>query len=225
MRYISSLLFSFLILLSAQSASAETQYVSDILRVDLRSGPSNEYRIIAILKSGTKLDILKNGDNEDWTKVATGSGDDRKEGWIRTQYLVSEPIARDKLEQAQRELSLLKDQKGKQGESILLLNSELSQLKAAYDKLDKEHRALTKEHEKLSEISSNAVALDQKNRDLLEERERLKHKVEELTLSNTKLEHDQYVDGITHGGIAVILGALLAIFLTNFNFRKKRSEW
>jgi SH3 domain protein len=204
---------------------AATQYVSDVLRIDMRTGPSNEFRIISLLKSGTAVNIISEPADSPWVEVETGSGDSKKKGWVRKQYLVSVPIARERLKKAEEQLSLLTSQRGKQSESIQILNNELNQLKSEHSVLLKEKSQLDKKYSDLKKISNNAVELNHRNRSLLEERELLKLKVEELTLANTKLEHDQYVDGITHGGIAVVLGAILAIVLTNFNFKKKRNEW
>ena len=87
----------------ARPPNAESAYISDELTVPLRSGPSNAHRILHRgLPSGTQLEIIGRDDDAGFTQVRTSRG---TEGWIRSQYLVSQPIAKMRLAAAQRELS------------------------------------------------------------------------------------------------------------------------
>src|SRR3954470_18343828 len=82
-------------LLAAFSTHAATVYVSDQLTIPLRRGPSNEYKIInASLPSGTALEVLQTNEAAGFTEVRTPNG---TEGWVPSQYLATEPAARDRL--------------------------------------------------------------------------------------------------------------------------------
>ena len=40
---------------------AETRYVTDLLKLPLRTGPSTEYKILVIVKSGQQLEFVEPG--------------------------------------------------------------------------------------------------------------------------------------------------------------------
>ena len=68
----------------------------------MRSGASNQYRIITFLPAGTDVEVI--GEENDFSRVRTDRG---TEGWVPIQYLVSQPIARDRLPALQREIDQL----------------------------------------------------------------------------------------------------------------------
>ena len=41
---------------------AETRYVTDVLKLPLRTGPSTEYKILALVESGQQLEVVEPGD-------------------------------------------------------------------------------------------------------------------------------------------------------------------
>ena len=50
-----------------QVSWATHAYVSDFFKITLRTGPSNDNKIIAMLPSGEPVDVLES--NDDWTHV------------------------------------------------------------------------------------------------------------------------------------------------------------
>ena len=68
-----------------QEAWATKAYVIDSFEITLRTGPSNENKIIAMIFSGRPLEVL--GTRGDWSQVKVL--DDGKEGWVLSRYLVT----------------------------------------------------------------------------------------------------------------------------------------
>ena len=69
----------------------ETQYISDMVLVPVRSGAGSQFRIVNRgLPSGTALLVYAQSDDGEWTEVETRGG---TRGWIPTQYLQEEPPA------------------------------------------------------------------------------------------------------------------------------------
>ena len=214
---------SFILSLAAsQWTVAQTKYISDVLRVDLRTGGTSQHRIIAMLKSGTSVTVLEEPADSDWIKVVTEKG---TEGWLRKQYLVASPIARVQLAGLQQEVSELSQQKQKQGESIQMLNNELAKFKSLYEKSESSKDNIKQDFDALQKISTNAVKLDQQNRLLIEEQESQKIEIEQLRQENLLLKNDQYIEGLFHGIVAVVLGAILAMVAPRINVGRKKSEW
>ena len=71
------------------AAQAQTVYVSDELRVAMRAGPGDEFRVIRILLAGTELSEVER--HEPWVRVSQAGG---PEGWVQSRYLSEEVPAR-----------------------------------------------------------------------------------------------------------------------------------
>ena len=68
-----------------QQGWAAKAYVTDSFEITLRTGPSNENKIIAMLFSGRPLDVVTT--QGEWSQVKVL--DDGKEGWVISRYLVT----------------------------------------------------------------------------------------------------------------------------------------
>ena len=68
-----------------QQGWAAKAYVTDSFEITLRTGPSNENKIIAMLFSGRPLDVLST--QGEWSRVRVLDSD--KEGWVMSRYLVT----------------------------------------------------------------------------------------------------------------------------------------
>lgn len=98
------------ILWLASPAMATPLFVRDEVRINLRAGPGEQYRIIRVLKSGDELaQVAVLGD---WVQV---KGRDGREGYVPTAYVTDEvpasrllPELRNKYDEAQKEISTLR---------------------------------------------------------------------------------------------------------------------
>ena len=84
---------------------AETRYVTDLLKLPLRTGASTEYKILALIESGQPLEVVEPGDN--WSRVRLANG---KEGYVLNRYLVAQPTSAVRLEQLQGKYTALRQQ-------------------------------------------------------------------------------------------------------------------
>ena len=124
--------------------SAERMYVTDKLKINIRSGPSLEHRILAMVSSGEPVEVLEAGDG--WTRVVTADG---TEGWTQSRMLVNETPAalmvdqfrnensraKTTLTEAQTELAELK-------ERVAGLENELSVTSGNLVKTEEQYNAL-----------------------------------------------------------------------------------
>jgi len=92
-----------LALLVAVPVLAEPAWVSGEVRLNLRSGPGNQYRILGVLKTGDSLQVLER--SEKWTKIRTAAGED---GWIPGGYLNPQPPPTIRLEELEAEVAKLR---------------------------------------------------------------------------------------------------------------------
>jgi len=121
----------------AVPAAAQTQYVRDELRVNMRTGPGNQYRITRVLVSGDAVTHL--AENDGWVQIRAADGE---EGWVPSGYVgaatpasVSLPRAEAKLAQAQARVEELEGRLGSQTDAI----TELETLRARNLELETEN--------------------------------------------------------------------------------------
>ncbi|MCG8311814.1 MAG: TIGR04211 family SH3 domain-containing protein [Pseudomonadales bacterium] len=215
------LLLTLCSLITTTHAFAKTAYIHDVLRVDLRAGPTNGYKIINFLRSGSELKVLDESSDGKWVKVQYRS----QTGWIQSQYLTDQPVAADLLVDANAKLQSTLQENQSLKSKLLATETELRDLKAMRSKLDTSNSTLQKELENLQRVSKNAINTERSYRQLQENTELLKVELENLKAENAILSEDNLKEGIKWGIIAVFVGALLAVMIPKMSGRKRRNEW
>ncbi len=206
------LLFSFPSLTSQSLAAiGDTNYISDVLNVPLRSGPSNSHRILHRgLPSGTQLTILAIDEEAGFTQVRTAGG---LEGWVTSQYLVREPISRVKLAAAQSRLQNLKAKFDKERDALTSLQAEHKDIQQKNRTLNSQMQTLTKELAELKRVSADPIHEHARNLELTEQNQRLVAQVDELSNQNRRLEENVQREWLVYGGGLVLLGLLLGVVI------------
>ena len=123
---------------------AESMYVTDLLKLTLRSGPSTEHKILSVVESGYQVEILEPG--EDWSLVRIADG---KEGYVLTRYLVPEPTHNVRLEKLQTKHKALVQQAATLLEENTRFRNESKKLKATSDGNEKALKKLNTDYDKL----------------------------------------------------------------------------
>jgi len=216
----------FLLLLTfwADTTIADTRYVSDKQFIPLRSGPGSNYRITHRgIPSGTQLEVSKTSENGEYAEITTVKG---TQGWIRTQYLMTELPAQNKVDAAERKAASLAEQnRNIRAESKALKQERaelLTQVKNTSGSLD----STTEELAQLKAISGKAVQLNTDNSRLVLESEELRSEVETLEAENQRLQDKLESEAFMDGAIAVLLGVIIALVVPRlWPTRRKNSSW
>jgi SH3 domain protein len=106
-----------------------------------------------------------------------------------------------------------------------IAEAELASLRSENQKMIAELNQARTDYQQLKQMSAQAIYLNQTNQKMREELELQKIEVEKLTQQNRQLSQDNRVEGIIQGTIAVLVGALLAIFIPRATQRKPFSTW
>jgi SH3 domain protein len=130
--------------LAAMAASAETSWVRDELRLELRSGPGTEYRIKDYLKTGDSVTVLSRRDK--WLQVRTQAAGD---GWVQEEFISSEPPAAMRLERMKTETAEARGQFGSLTERVKQLEAENKTLEEADVEQKEELESLTRDNMEL----------------------------------------------------------------------------
>ena len=216
---------AFLLLYTAQ-AWCEAAYVIDTLYVPLRSGKGTQFRIIEnAMISGTRLEKIREEEDDSgnlWTYVETPKGN---QGWLQSQYLQAEPVAKDRLVTVQQQLATLRNQQqsvsGKASE-LETLNAELGK---ELDQTTTQVAQLRQQLEDIKKVSANALVLNENNQRLLEEREVLKTRIDVVEAENERLSDDSNQTWFLYGAFAVGIGCLLTLIIQRVRVKRRNSEW
>ena len=216
------LCLSLLLIALSPSLLAETRYISDEFRVPLRKSPCSRCAILHQgLKTGLKLDFIESADG--WSHIRTPGG---MEGWIENQYIVTQPIARDRIAQYKKQNETLNTSNAKLKAEVKELKANNKQLGGRLNTVSDDNEAVSRELADIKTVSANALNLKVQNQQLLEDNGKLQGRIDVLSALNKQLESSHTQKWFLYGAISVFLGALLSIILPRLK-RKRRghSEW
>lgn len=135
-------------------------YVAGVTRITMRTGPGVGHKIVAMITSGVKLQILEY--QKDWSMVRN---DDGKTGWVLTRFLTDDVPKALMLERYKKENERLASKLSAAEETAKTLdiqNKELTEIarkykqlkdaSASYLKLETEHKALLEQSEEQEQL-------------------------------------------------------------------------
>ncbi len=219
-RFTLSLIVLFCVVICLPVQAKTVRYVSDELKVALRSGATNGHRIIKFIKSGTALTVL---DTEgDYTEVKLS---DDKTGWILTDDLMNIPSGRSRAATANKQLEKSKQKIKELSSSIAELKSEVRQLKNEKGALKTEHINLSNSLEDLKITAANPLSLSKKNKELKKELGKVRANEAMLEKDNQQLRSNVMQEWFIIGGAVAIGSLILGIILTRINWRRKQNSW
>ena len=170
--------------------SAKDIYVSGVTKITMRTGPGTEHKIVVMLTSGTKLEILEY--QKDWSQVRTEGG---KTGWVLSRFLT---------EEVPRALLVLELQK----ENLRLESALETALEKARD-LKVKNESLTgieKKYKQLEQASADYLKLDAKYNELLKVAEEQKGQITTLEQNMNDEEKLWFLSGAGVFIVGLIIG-------------------
>jgi SH3 domain protein len=207
------LLISLALAITTQPLAAvgDVNYISDVLNVPLRSGPSTAHRIIHRgIPSGTQLTILATDEEAGFTQVRTAGG---MEGWVTSQYLVGTPIARDRLAAAEKRLKKLKADIDKERKASASIQAKHKETEDTNKTLNSKVESLTKELAELKIVSADPIKEHARNVELTQQNTRLVSEVDELSSKARQLEENVQLQWLLYGGALVLIGLIFGVVL------------
>ncbi|MEJ2042146.1 MAG: TIGR04211 family SH3 domain-containing protein [Reinekea sp.] len=221
-RLFTQLLLSVSLFIAAPlSAYAETLWLTDKLWVNVRTGPSGDYRSLKTIISGTRMEVLETSENGDYYRVRTEAG---LEGWVPKRYTETEPtgnIRADNLEAEKQQLQQQLEVLDKKYKDLLAgkgdVNGELETLRT-------NNAELTKELNRIKAISENAINLDAQYQALAEENARIKNDLDVMTAENRSLSEFNDSQMLYIGAILMIVGIILGVILPRLTGNKRRRD-
>ena len=198
-------------------------FIRDVIKVPVRSGPSNGHRIVHRgIKSGDAVTLLAIDTDAGFAQIKTARG---LEGWIPSQYVIAQPTSAIKLARANKTIAKLRQKAGPIGEQLLTSQKENQQLSNDLKQLGSQKDQLAKKYQRLQDVSANAVALDIENKRLLHSNESFKNKHDTLAAENERLQARLTNDQFINGALVLFAGMVLTLLMQYFKQTRKKSEW
>ena len=219
-RLVLILLFCVAAFYSSLSA-AQTRYITDDFEIMLRTGPSVQNKIIRPLRSGTRIEVLREDAGNGHSQVQTSRGEI---GYVLTRFLSVNQAARNRVTFLEEQLKQLRSKPGElqtllansQEENQELINQNLS--------LTEQLSASSKELAEIKRVSSDAVRLSQRNVKLESEVQQLLLQLDDIRIQNEVLKDQSAKRWYVLGGGTVLIGLLLG-WILSISKRPRRQSW
>ena len=136
-------LIGLILLLSSAFSHAETLYVSGYREIMLRTGPSVQHRIIAVLKTGNEVEAV--GTEGDYHLVSLPDG---RQGYVLNSFLTNEAPPQRRIEDLTAKVEA-------QAAELDQLRGEHLQVMAENDKLNKDNQSDRRQLRRLQQESTD----------------------------------------------------------------------
>ncbi len=215
-----------ILFLATTTALGATRYVTDELRISVRTGTGNQYRIIEVIGSGTRVETLDA--SGDWAQVRTPEGNT---GWVLAQYLVEEPIAADRLRDALGELEAARGRIDELEAALAQARSDaesaLAEARAEIEAARERVATLTSEKQQLESRlaqASEGLELYDQNQRLREHFKGLNARIAELQAETKRLADRSRREWFVIGAAVLLGGMLFGIIVTRIPWRGRRDR-
>ena len=205
---------------------AESQYVIPTAEIPLRRGQGTEYKIVALVSDGTRVEVVERGESYSLVRL-----DNDKEGWILTRFLSDKPPLTQVVDELTRENEALKVLQEQSEEKLVVQQQqssqkldELSQTLMETDQALKatqaEKSALAASFEKLRKDTANVIEIKQELTDVTAENKAIKEKLTVLARENEELKNDEKINWFLAGGGVLLLGIIIGKITSRSRKRK-----
>ena len=203
-------------------AIAESAYVTDQFKITIRSGESSQHRILNMIPTGSKLEVLSKNRKTGYSKVRTANG---KEGYALTRQLLSQPVAREQLASLQAEVAALKTAPGELQEKLAALTRQHNNLQQAHKELQGIKRDIEQELAALQRTATNAVRISNERNELRKQVAGLMRTTEEAKQEKRELENSSAQRWFMIGAGVIAGGILIGLILPHLRMRKRKDSW
>lgn len=128
--------------------TAQPSYIKENLIIYMRSGPSDQYRLIGSISAGETINIVTTNDDGSFTQVQDNKG---REGWIESKWITNEPPAEVAVAEYQTQISRLTEEKN-------TLATQLDNAQLTHDRqlanIDTLNEKITQQAQEIAQLSA-----------------------------------------------------------------------
>lgn len=202
----------------AQSAAAESVWVSDRFEVMLRTGPSTSNAIQLMVNSGTELEVLAEDAESGYTQVRTNGG---TEGWVLSRYLMPEPSAREQLETLTQQLTNATAEGSSMGSQLNSIRDQYNNATRQIRQLEQEKAGVQAQLDEIAAKAANTLAIDRQNQNLQQQLTDAEIRVSMLEQENASLSGQTTRNWFITGALVLFGGVILGLILPRMKFQRR----
>ena len=159
--------------------------------------------------------------NEGFSRVKV---DEDTEGWIPTASLIAEPIARERLAAAERNLATARERVTALEGQNQQLERDLAATRTELEQTQTNHGTVSRELADIRSASANVVKLREDNTSLQQRLVQRDLQVEQLTADNSRLSGSSTQRWFIVGAGVLLAGIVVGLVAPSLR-RKRRSDW
>ncbi len=197
------------------SAPAETMYVTDVLRLKLRSEPNDGGEVEQVILSGQSLEVVSETDT--WAQVRLPDG---AEGWVPIRYLTAQRTAQLKLDRLERQFDSQKTELAALRSENAELKKQTNRLKTDLTQSSRQAEEAQKAYGTLKEESADYLQLKSEHQTALKKASEQSGKVIVLEKELTRLETQRLVRWFLAGAGVLLLGIVIG-----FSAKRQRRKY
>ncbi|MBW1964101.1 MAG: TIGR04211 family SH3 domain-containing protein [Deltaproteobacteria bacterium] len=206
---------AFVFLCIPSTALAKYLYVIPTAEIALRSGKGNEYRVVAVIINGSRVQQLK--EDGEWAMVRTS---DNKKGWMPRRYLSDSPPLKDVVASLQAQRDQLKKQITDVNKQLNKVSEVRNQYKQDLKACILDRNQFRKSYDRLKEDAADVLNFKKALSETAEELQETRHKYNIAEQENEHLRDNSRIKWFLAGGGILIVGWIIGLITTRG--RKRR---
>jgi SH3 domain protein len=195
---------------------AETRFVTDSINFSLREAPNKGAKFLAGISSGAQVDLLETQSETGYSKIKTQDG---LVGYIESRRLQRQPPALLLLEEANRKLSELQRQGGREGTALM---DDYEVLKFEHARLNEQFTRVQKELEAIVRTSANAVRISMERNDLRKQLADLTREMADLEQKYREASNNREQRWFIIGSGVLLAGIVLGLLLPSVRLKRQK---
>jgi len=194
----------------------QVRFVTDSLKLEARSGPAVSNRIVRMLDSGTRVEVLEERDG--WSRILL----DGEDAWMLSRFLMEDPSARDKVAAAAKARETAQTQARRAADQLATATATVGALEEERDALASRLEALSNELSALKRTASSALTIAQENKRLSASSTRMSEDLEAMREEVVLLRRRQEREWFIAGAGVLLGGMILGLIIPKIRWRRKR---
>lgn len=203
----------------AGMVSAASMYVTDSFQITMRTGPGSDNKIVAMLPSGTPLQVIQEGDK--WSQVQTANG---QQGWVLKQFITPNVPLKTVVAQLQSQNDRLQQTATQATSRAQDLRSKNKKLSSSLTTTEKELAKTQKEFASLQADTQNVVDLRTRYDAARTQLKKTMAEKRALTAENGNLRAGVRLRWFLTGAGVVVGSWLIGLIMGRMQRRKRRSS-
>ena len=193
-------------------------YVTDSLKLEARTGPSTEHKIVQMLPTGSRVVILEERDGYHRVRLPGG-----EEAWMLARFLMREPAARDRLSAAIAKLDEVQKENTQLNTELGELRKTLETSEALKGRLASDGQQLTRELDEIKRAAANTISIKNDNEKLTSTLANKAKELEEVQAENTILSNTREQEWFIAGAWVLLGGMALGFIIPKIRWKRRRS--